>query len=50
MGSGIVRINVLSDVIDYSNCSREFSFNGVKNFKIRSIFGINCKVKNFYLA
>lgn len=50
IGSGIIRINVLGDAIDYSDCSRKFEFNGVKNFKIRSIFGINCNVKNFYSA
>lgn len=35
-------LHVLHDNIDYSICSRTFSYNGVKELKIRGIHGIDC--------
>jgi len=42
-------LNVLSDVIDYSDCAREFSFDGEKILKIRSVHGIGCSIRNISL-
>ena len=41
-GRGHVEISVLSDKIDYSVCKRVFSYSGIKYFKIRGIFAVNC--------
>ena len=36
---------VLSNSIDYSTCSREFNFDGVKELKVRGIHGVHCLVE-----
>jgi hypothetical protein len=40
----LLEIEVLSDLVDYSICSREFNYDGIKYFKIRGIYGVNCVV------
>ena len=37
-------LSILSDVIDYSDCAREFSFGGLKILKIRGVHGVDCLV------
>nr|WP_315226314.1 hypothetical protein [uncultured Limnohabitans sp.] len=41
-------ISVLSDVIDYSSCRRDFSFEGEKFLTISGIYGVNCFVDLIY--
>lgn len=41
-----VELLVLSDEIDYSKCTRPFDFEGIKDFKIRGLYCINCNFIN----
>ena len=39
-----IKIKVLSKSIDYSACTREFSYEGTKVLKVRGLYGINSSI------
>jgi hypothetical protein len=45
----IIDLNILSDLINYSDCVREFSFQGEKTLKVRGVHGLECFISNIYL-
>ncbi|MDP5191929.1 hypothetical protein, partial [Rheinheimera baltica] len=36
---------ILSEIIDYAVCSRPFSFDGVKVFKVCNVYGLDCEIE-----
>lgn len=44
-----VKIKVTSEEIDYSLCAREFSFSGIKELNVISIYGVNCIVNDYLI-
>jgi hypothetical protein len=39
-----VNVQVLSDAIDYSICTRPFDFTGTKLFRPKALYGVNCRI------
>lgn len=46
---GFINIEVLPDLIDYSNCKRTFDYTGNKVLKIDAIYSVNCILRKITL-